>query len=272
MDKTRRLTVRHATTYSYDVPVHYALQRLRLTPKDGPAQQVLEWSTSVTGGVVQCGFDDQFQNRTELVKVDAGATEVTFLCEGVVEVEDLAGTIGPHRGYAPLWLFEQQTAQTKPGTDLRALISDMQKRRKELDDIALLHALSGEILKTVPYVIGATDSAFTAEDAMAAGKGVCQDHAHIMISVARALGFPARYLSGYLLMDDRVDQDATHAWCEVYLTGLGWVGFDVSNGISPDSRYITVATGRDYRDAAPILGIRQGEGEEKLDVALQVQQ
>jgi transglutaminase-like putative cysteine protease len=124
----------------------------------------------------------------------------------------------------------------------------------------------------VTYEIGSTHSKTTAEEALAAGEGVCQDHAHIMISVARALGFPARYLSGYLLMDDRVDQDATHAWCEVYLTGLGWVGFDVSNGISPDSRYITVATGRDYRDAAPILGIRQGEGEEKLDVALQVQQ
>ena len=272
MDKTRRLTVRHVTTYSYDVPVHYALQRLRLTPKDGPGQKVLEWSTKVTGGVVQCGFDDQFQNRTELVKVDTGATTVEFLCEGVIEVEDLAGASGKHRGYAPLWLYEQQTTTTKPGPAIRGLISDMQKQRKEMDDIPLLHALSAEILKTVSYSIGATDSAFTAEDAMSEGKGVCQDHAHIMISVARALGFPARYVSGYLLMDDRVDQDATHAWCEIHVNGLGWVGFDVSNGISPDSRYITVAIGRDYRDAAPILGIRQGEGEERLDVALQVQQ
>ena len=63
---------------------------------------------------------------------------------------------------------------------------------------------------------------------------------------ARALEVPARYVSGYLMMDDRVDQEATHAWAEAFVEGLGWVGFDISNGISPDPRYVRVATGRDY--------------------------
>jgi transglutaminase-like putative cysteine protease len=90
------------------------------------------------------------------------------------------------------------------------------------------------------------------------GAGVCQDHAHIFISAARANGIPARYVSGYLMMDDRIDQEATHAWAEAHVEGLGWVGFDVSNGISPDPRYVRVATGSDYRDAAPITGITQG--------------
>lgn len=272
MGETRRLTVRHVTKYSYDVPVHYALQQLRLTPRDGQGQQVLEWQTSITGGTKQVEFDDQFQNRTHLVKVDTGATEVEILSEGVVEVEDLAGVTGPARGYAPLWLYQQGTDQTKAGATIKSLIAEMKKYHNDVDDIALLHALSAEISKAVAYEIGATHSATTAEEAMAAGSGVCQDHAHIMITAARALGFPARYVSGYLLMDDRVDQDATHAWCEVYVSGLGWLGFDVSNGISPDARYISVALGRDYRDAAPILGIRHGEGQEALEVALQVQQ
>ena len=73
-------------------------------------------------------------------------------------------------------------------------------------------------------------------------------------------------------MDGQVAQDASHAWCEVWTKGLGWVGFDVSNGISPDARYVRVATGRDYNDAAPILGIRHGSGQETLQVSLQVQQ
>ncbi|MBO9464148.1 transglutaminase family protein [Tropicibacter sp. R15_0] len=272
MAETRRLTVRHVTTYSYDVPVHYALQQLRLTPKDSKGQTVLEWTTSVTGGARQVEFDDQFQNRTQLVKVDNAATSVEILNEGVVEVDDLAGVTGPHRGYAPLWLFQQPTEQTKPGATIRSLVSEMQKLRKDMDDVALMHAVSSEVSKAVAYQIGVTDSTTSAEQSMASGQGVCQDHAHIMIAAARALGFPARYVSGYLLMDDRVDQDATHAWCEIHVSGLGWVGFDVSNGISPDSRYITLATGRDYRDAAPILGIRQGAGQEALEVALQVQQ
>jgi transglutaminase-like putative cysteine protease len=72
------------------------------------------------------------------------------------------------------------------------------------------------------------------------------------------MGIPARYVSGYLMMDDRVEQEAAHAWAEAHVDGLGWVGFDVSNRICPDRRYVRVATGRDYRDAAPITGISLG--------------
>ncbi len=272
MADSKRLNIRHVTTYNYDVPVHYALQQLRLTPRNGQGQSVLDWSLTIEGGESQVTFDDQFLNHTELVKVAPGATEVRIISEGTVEVEDNAGVIGQHRGYAPLWLFEQQTDQTAPGPKIKALAKAVGEYQKDVDDIALLHALSAEVSKAVSYEIGQTDSTTTAEQSLTAGQGVCQDHAHIMISAARLLGFPARYVSGYLFMDDRIDQEATHAWCEVYTKGLGWVGFDVSNGISPDARYVRVAVGRDYRDSAPILGIRQGEGSENLQVALQVQQ
>jgi len=106
-------------------------------------------------------------------------------------------------------------------------------------------------------------------------KGVCQDHAQIMITAARELGHPARYVSGYLMMTDRIDQDATHAWAEVHMDDIGWVGFDVSNGYSPDERYVRVATGLDYRDAAPISGLRidnSAGGNETMQVSIQVQQ
>ena len=124
----------------------------------------------------------------------------------------------------------------------------------------------------MPYATGQTYTETTAEGALAGGAGVCQDHAHIMISAARVAGMPARYVSGYLLLDDRIDQDASHAWAEVHLPTLGWVGFDVSNGISPDMRYVRIAIGRDARDAAPIQGLRMGPGDESLIVTLQVQQ
>jgi transglutaminase-like putative cysteine protease len=83
---------------------------------------------------------------------------------------------------------------------------------------------------------------------------------------------PARYVSGYLMMNDRVHQDASHAWAEAHVEGVGWVGFDVSNGISPDARYVRVATGLDYREAAPISGLRFGQGGEALSIDIQVQQ
>ena len=105
-----------------------------------------------------------------------------------------------------------------------------------------------------------------------ANGGFWQDHAQIFVGCARMLGIPARYVSGYLMMNDRVDQEASHAWAEAHIDGLGWVGFNVSNGISPDRRYVRVATGRDYREAAPVTGISYGGGESAMHVTLAVEQ
>ena len=74
------------------------------------------------------------------------------------------------------------------------------------------------------------------------------------------------------MMNDRVDQDASHGWAEVHLDALGWVGFDVSNRISPDERYVRLAIGRDAKEASPISGMRIGSGNESMIVSLQIQQ
>lgn len=267
-----KLTIQHQTTYNYEEPVHYALQKLRLIPRTGHGQTVLNWQTEISGGEKQLTFDDLFVNHTELVKVTPGATRIEITSIGEVEVKNLNGVIGKHAGFAPLWLFENPTPLTAAGNNIRKLAASVRNATEGHDDIARLHHLSQEILSLVIYETGQTDSTTTAEVALTAGHGVCQDHSHIMIAAARLLGYPARYISGYLFMDGQDQQDATHAWCEVWTKGLGWVGFDVSNGISPDARYVRVAAGRDYTDAAPILGIRHGNGTENLHVSLQVQQ
>jgi transglutaminase-like putative cysteine protease len=74
------------------------------------------------------------------------------------------------------------------------------------------------------------------------------------------------------MMNDRVEQSASHAWAEAHLDTLGWVGFDISNGISPDGRYVRVATGFDYRDAAPVAGMSFGARDESMNVSLRVEQ
>jgi transglutaminase-like putative cysteine protease len=125
----------------------------------------------------------------------------------------------------------------------------------------------------VPYVLGVSDATDSAEVALARGAGVCQDHTHIFLACAREAGVPARYVSGYLMLDDTTQQSAMHAWAEAHVQGLGWVGFDVSNGICPDDRYVRVATGVDYSDAAPVTGTRIGGGTaETLAVQIQVAQ
>lgn len=265
-----RLSISHTTEYTYDQPVAYSLLQARLTPKSRAGQKILNWKTEVDGGDVQLAFDDEHANRVHLLSMDSGETSIRIHTEGEVETADLSGVIGQHGGHAPLWLFRRSTPLTKPGTGTRQLAKAIASQYDS--EINQLHALSAAVLDQVTYETGRTDAETTAEQALAAGHGVCQDHAHIFLTCARLMGYPARYVGGYLMMNDRVDQDAGHAWAEAHIAGIGWVGFDISNGISPDARYLRVATGLDYRDCAPITGLRLGEGVESLSVTIQVEQ
>lgn len=265
-----RLSISHTTTYHFDRPVAHALQRIRLMPKETQGQTIREWSMRFAGAMEELSYEDQNCNHVHLLSILPDALEVSITSEGIVETLDHAGVIGRHSGHLPLWSFVGQTPLTAPGARMRALAARV--RGSAGDDLDMLHALSCEALDTVKYEAGHTGATTTAEEALGAGCGVCQDHAHIFIGVARLLGIPARYVSGYLMMDDRVQQEATHAWAEAHVKGLGWVGFDISNGISPDARYVRVATGRDYREAAPITGISFGGAEERLHVSLAVEQ
>lgn len=264
-----QLSITHTTRYTYDEPVHYALQKVRLIPRDSSQQRIADWHVEINGGQREVSYHDQHGNVTDLVSADIGVTEITITASGRVETFDTAGVLGQVYGAVPLWHYCQPTPLTKPGEGIVALAQDLKGAG---DQLAALHALSAKIAETVKYGTGQTYAATDAEAALAGGQGVCQDHAHILIAAARSAGVPARYVSGYLMMDDRIDQDATHAWAEAHVAHLGWVGFDVSNGQCPDERYVRIAVGRDYREAAPISGLRHGAGDESMIVSLQVQQ
>ena len=262
------LKITHTTRYDFETPVSYGLQQLRMTPKSTRAQNVLSWTTTIKGGRTENQYEDFHRNQVDLISIDADATALELQSEGEVDMTDTAGIVGPHEGSTPLWLFELATPLTQAGPGVRALT----KAVTATDPLEKLHALSAVIRAQVGYEIGSSSPDWTAEQAIEAGKGVCQDHTHIFVAAARLAGFPARYVSGYLMMNDRVDQDATHAWAEAHVPGIGWVGFDVSNGISPDTRYVRAATGRDYSEAAPVRGTRLGGEGETLSVSVEVAQ
>lgn len=265
-----RLKISHTTEYVYDEPVPYSLQRLRLTPSSGPTQNVLDWSVTVDGAKIETGHTDQFGNRTELVSAEGAEHKIRIIASGEVETYDKAGVFGPHQGFCPLWLFLRETARTKPGK----LVKELVKGINGDSELAHMHALMDAIHEAVAYTPGTTTTETTAEEALAAKTGVCQDHAHIFISAARLQNIPARYVSGYLLMEGQEEQVATHAWAEAHIPGLGWVGFDAANKVCPDERYVRIASGLCYRDCAPISGMRIGTGgdspSENLKVSLKV--
>ena len=263
------LTIKHISTYRYDQPVAYAVQRLRLRPQSVAGQIVRDWDLNVIGATAEVSYTDGFGNRTDLVRHDRDCQEIVITASGDVETEDRAGVFGSVQGFAPVWLFERETPLTRPGENIRDLVAKFSGSR---DRLAVLHELMDMIHARVVFVPGSTSVITDAETALQAGEGVCQDHAHILITTARLLKIPARYISGYLMMDGVSKQTAGHAWAEAHIEGLGWVGFDAANNVCPTDRYVRIACGLDYRDAAPVSGIRLGEAFETLAVAINVEQ
>jgi len=136
-----------------------------------------------------------------------------------------------------------------------------------------MHDLMVTIHKTMTFDTDPTHTGTTAGEALALGRGVCQDYVHIFIAAARAGGFPARYVGGHFHRSDGVvQQEAGHAWAEAFIEDLGWVGFDPTNGICPQESHVRIACGLDYLDAAPVRGAQFSGAGETLTVNVAVSQ
>lgn len=186
------LKISHTTHYTFDAPIPYGLQRLRVTPKSRAGQRVISWQTDVTGGKIELSYHDHHNNQVDLVNAEAGTREIRIVAHGEIETTENHGIIGPHGGFVPIWMFLRQTTLTRAGKNVNAIARGIDVSNR----LVGLHALSAAILKVVPYSKEDLDVSATAEDAFARGFGVCQDHAQIFISAARKLGVPARYVSG----------------------------------------------------------------------------
>ncbi len=258
------ISIRHQTHYTYPEPVTYTVQSLRLRPPSFKGQRVLEWkvTTSTQGEGLQ--FSDGFGNLVEVFSRTTPHTELMFEAAGLVETEDMNGVVRGLSSGTPPRVYLKETAQTAADGKIRALTKSL----KPKDALASMHAISERVRAKVEYKTGMTDVHTCAAEALAAGHGVCQDHAHIFISAARLIGVPARYVTGYLASDTPVSSEAHHAWAEAWIDGLGWVGFDVANRVCPTDRYVRLSTGLDAGTAAPIMGSRRGGGAEKLSVTV----
>jgi transglutaminase-like putative cysteine protease len=133
-------------------------------------------------------------------------------------------------------------------------------------------ALEAEICRAITYMPGATRVDTPVEEVVRVGRGVCQDMAHLFITCLRALGLPARYISGYLYTgDEETPQVASHAWAAVWIDALGWVSFDLANKTCGTERHIGLAMGLDYASSAPLRGVREGGSDtEVMDVQVMV--
>jgi transglutaminase-like putative cysteine protease len=264
------IRIRHRTSYRYTAPIEYAIQLLRLTPSEHAGQRVRRWNVYEVGraGLPVC--DDGYGNVVHLLTLNRAHQEAVVVAEGEVETIDTHGILRGAVERFPTGYYLRSTPATRPDERLVSLAEQVRSIR---DPVDRLHRLMAATLASVRYDVGTTTVDTTAADALARGSGVCQDHAHILVACSRVLGHPARYVSGYMWSGETEGpHEAGHAWAEVHLDDLGWVGFDPANGLSPTEAYVRVAIGLDYRETAPVTGIWRGQAEESLAVAVQVQQ
>lgn len=266
-----RLVIRHRTAYAFDAPIRFVTQSHRLTPAPSESQRPLEWSVAVEGAAFGASFVDGAGDRVTTMTLAGPVEAMEVLVEGIVETADTAGLLRGHRETIAPRVYLTPTPAIRSNAELVALARDAAAGAAEGDALDRAHRLAAAVAEAIAYRPGVTHAHTTAAEALAQGEGVCQDHAHALIALAQSLDMPARYVTGYLLnRDDGAPEEANHAWAEVHVAGLGWVGFDPANRCCPDERYVRLGSGRDAAEAAPIRGVSRGAAEEAMEVAVSV--
>lgn len=266
-----RLIIRHETAYAFETPATSVIQTLRLTPRSCEGQHIVRWRLDVDRNCHVKTSEDAFGNPTHVFVLDGPIEKLIVLVEGEVDTQDTGGVIRSAVERFPPALFLRETDLTAPDLDIAAFADEIAGRTKG-GALKTLHELMAELHERMTFDPQPTESTTTAAEAFRMKRGVCQDLSHVFLAAARRLGAPARYVSGYFRrIDDVTQQEAGHAWTEVFVPDLGWVGFDPTNGICVTEAHVRVAIGLDYLGAAPVRGTRYGGAGETLDVSVVVE-
>lgn len=264
-----RFVIHHETVYRYTAPVLYSIQQLRLTPREEINQRVLSWRIQAPDNLQRSV--DAYGNATHTLVLSEPHDHVRIAVGGALEIEPLQQGRVPsspdalQEELSPL-VFTLETPLTAAEASIRELAARHLGGRRGAEEFL---GLAGAICGEVQYEGGYTEVTTPAAQALSIGRGVCQDHAHLFLACCRAVGVPARYVSGYINPGD-APHAASHAWADVWVENSGWVSIDITHRQFADKHHCRLAIGRDYLSAAPVRGVRTGGGEESLNVSVQV--
>lgn len=276
--------IRHVTRHRYENPVSESVMEVRKCPLSEGQQRCLNFTLSVNPGATIFSLQEKIGNTVHHFDIPQPHSQISITAEALVELKEFP----PLPASLPLESWQQLKDESGgfefldyllPSPLIRPspLLGEFYEKvgpKPEEDPLTFLLRLQNEIATSFSYVPRRTQVDSPIDIALEAQEGVCQDFAHIMVGVARLAEIPSRYVSGYLYHradgSDRSRRDATHAWMEAYLPGLGWVGFDPTNNILAQERHIRTCLGRDYRDVPPTRGVYRGQSASELSVAVQV--
>ena len=279
-------SVTHATRYRYNAPVSQCQSEVRLTPRSLPWQTVVDSTIETTPSAAW--FDsrqDYFGNGVSNFWIHERHDRFSTVATSRVRIDPRP--VVPMDGIPWEGARQLLTAHSVPvaldayefvfdspfvtsGPELMAYAHPSFDAGRPL--VAAVADLSHRIHAEFTYKPESTSIDTPLLETLRMKRGVCQDFSHVMIGALRSLGLAARYVSGYLRSgSDHQGAEASHAWVGVFVPEVGWIDFDPTNDVWPDTDHVTVAWGRDYGDVTPMKGIALGGGNQKVDVEVRVQ-
>ena len=246
------------------------VQLLRMCPTSHIGQNIVDWHIDVDCDARVKHSADGFGNVTSMVYLDGPIERIGLRVTGEVLTEDRAGLVSGAIEPLPPAVFCRPTELT--AADERILELAREHGPGSGEDLSRAHALNKAVHAMIERNRQRSSEVRTVREIMAAEAGCSMDMAHVLIAAARAAGFAARFVTGYIYTDDpdTGHRQAPHFWAEIDVPGYSWIGFDPATEHCPDERYVRVAKGLDFRDAAPISGARVGGGHEVLNVGVDV--
>ncbi|MGF1563530.1 MAG: transglutaminase N-terminal domain-containing protein [Geminicoccaceae bacterium] len=286
--------VRHLSRFRYGQPVNLSHHLVHLRPRHVAHQVCRTHELRVAPRPARLREErDPFDNPVARLTVDAPHDALEIEAISVIEVTAPARPERPEttwpwdgvhaRAMADLtpdglaiyqYAFDSRYTSTTAFSELSAFTAESFPPGRPLLDAAI--ELMGRVHAAFVYDSEATDTETTLDEVLSKKRGVCQDFAHLQIACLRALGLPARYVSGYLLTHPPegkprlVGADASHAWLSVWVPDVGWVDLDPTNNVIPGDEHITLAYGRDYGDVSPVRGVMIGGGAHEVGVEVDV--
>ena len=271
-----RIHVEHRTSLAYSADVVESVMDARLGPRTDEHQRWGAFEIKVTPNAAIRRYADGFGNIAHLITVAKPHRTIDVVMRGEIETT-LADPFQPPRA---------RPTALAPGDAVDYLgPSPLIPKVEALNTTAAPIAAGGEapfeivqklmhvVFEQFEYRSDVTTVATTVPDVLAHRTGVCQDFAHVLIGLCRAVGIPARYVSGYILAGTKSDAPtrgagASHAWVEAFTPTHGWRGFDPTNDLMASEHHVKMAVGRDYRDVPPTRGTFRGVADEELLVAV----
>ncbi len=276
------LRITHTTDLTYSDLISESVMELRMAPRQEMDQHRLSFELAIGPRTSVTSYFDWLDNPVHFFSISPFHSQIRIVATSVVETDR---PMRDPTSYADRWPIEPQRLDHTifdyvhfggPVVDsesLRALVAELRPRHGQLLG-ALASDIMGLIDRRFVYEKGITNAASPITEVLEHGKGVCQDFTHLMIGMARALGIPARYVSGFIHPDAQRFRGytQTHAWCELFFPDTGWLGFDPANRCAIGPNFVRVAVGRDFRDVSPNKGLYRGNAKETIDVKVHTEE